>query len=199
MLITEWNLFVQDLFRHAEPYLNVRGNLIHTQVAHGYALLLLDNEGGDRKIIEPAIILHDVGWSALRPEDIKGAYGVRATGEKAVKLNRIHEVEGARIAEELLLKLGCDSSTISHIVKIIARHDSGKNPCTVEEKLVKDADKLWRFSKIGYTHELKRQGLPHEVRYAFLVKNIDNWFFTKTAKTMAEKELQERFKELSLK
>ena len=193
----KWDLFTQELFRYATPYLNVRGNFIHTQVAHGYALFLLRKEGGNSKIIEPAVILHDVGWSALKPEDIKNAYGVRATGENARKLNRVHEVEGAKIAQEILLKLGCDALTIRKIVKIIERHDSGKNPCTREEKVVKDADKLWRFSKIGYAHELKRQAATHALRHAFLSKNIDNWFFTKTAKTLAEKELQERDKERS--
>ncbi|RLC05935.1 MAG: phosphohydrolase [Deltaproteobacteria bacterium] len=191
----KYNRFIQELYQLAEPYLRMRIDFIHTQVAHGYALLLLEKESGDRKIVEPAIILHDIGWSALRPEDIEAAYGVRATGEKARKLNRIHEVKGAGIAQEILLKIGCDTLTISKITKIIERHDSGKKPCTLEEKIVKDADKLWRFSKIGYAHELKRQALTHEVRYAFLSKNIDNWFFTKTAKTLAEKELQERDRE----
>ena len=191
----KYNRLIQELYQLAEPYLRMRKDFIHTQVAHGYALLLLEKENGDWKIVEPAIILHDIGWSALRPEDIEAAYGVRATGEKARKLNRIHEIEGAGIAQELLLKLGCDALTISKITKIIERHDSGKKPCTLEEKIVKDADKLWRFSKIGYAHELKRQALTHEVRYAFLSKNIDNWFFTKTAKTLAEKELQERDRE----
>ena len=191
----KYNRFIQELYQLAEPYLRRRKDFIHTQVSHGYALLLLEKESGDRKIVEPAIILHDIGWSALKPEDIEAAYGVRATGEKARKLNRIHEVEGAGIAQEILLKLDCDALTISKIAKIIERHDSGKKPSTLEEKLVKDADKLWRFSKIGYAHELKRQALTHEVRYAFLLKNIDSWFFTKTAKALAGKELQARDKE----
>jgi len=189
----KYNRFIQELYQLAEPYLRMRNDFIHTQVAHGYALLLLEKEGGDRNIVEPAIILHDIGWSALNPEDIEAAYGIRATGEKARQLNRIHEVEGAGIAQEILLKLSCDRLTISHIVKIIERHDSGKKPCTLEEKLVKDADKLWRFSKIGYAYELQRQALTNKARYIFLSKNIDKWFFTKTAKALAEKELQERF------
>ncbi len=80
----------------------MRNDSIHTRVAHGYALLLLEKEGGDRNIVEPAIILHDVGWSALKPEDIETAYGICATGEKARELNRIHEVQGAILAEKIL-------------------------------------------------------------------------------------------------
>ncbi len=82
--------------------------------------------------------------------------------------------------------MGCDATTIHRIVKIIERHDSGKNPDTTEEKLVKDADKLWRFSKIGYPYELQRQATTHAARHAFLSQKIDNWFFTRTAKRLAE-------------
>jgi len=194
----EWNRFIQELYLRAEPCLKMRNDSIHTRVAHSYALLLLQKEGGDRCIVEPAIILHDVGWSALKPDDIETAYGARATGTKARALNRIHEIRGAGIAAEILAGLGCDAITTGKIVKIIERHDSGKNPDTMEEKLVKDADKLWRFSKIGYPYELQRQATTHAARHAFLSKKIDNWFFTRTAKALAEKELEERVKELSL-
>ncbi len=189
------NPLMQDLFQLAEPFLKMRNDFIHTRVAHGYALLLLEKEGGDRNTVEPAIILHDVGWSALKPGDITHAYGARATGAKARALNRIHEVQGARIAKEILAKQGYDTATIRQVVKIIERHDSGKNPDTTEEKLVKDADRLWRFSKIGYWYELQRQATTHADRHAFLFKKIDNWFFTSTAKALADKELQARDKE----
>ena len=194
----EWNRFIQDLYRLSEPYLKRRNDALHTRVAHDYALLLLQKEGGERLIVEPAIILHDVGWSALKPEDIKNAYGVRATGEKARKLNRIHEVEGAGIAQGILRKLGYGTSEISRIVTIIERHDSGMNPNTTEEKLVKDADKLWRFSKNGYPYELQRQASTHTERLTFLSQNIDNWFFSRTAKALAKKELQARDKEYQI-
>ncbi|MGW8302876.1 MAG: HD domain-containing protein [Desulfobacterales bacterium] len=191
--------FTQELFRLAEPYLKARGDILHTRVAHKYALYLLEKEAGDKNIVEPAVILHDVGWSRLKPEEIEIAFGVNAKGEKAKKLNRLHEVEGARIAREILSKLGYETSSIDKIARIIERHDSGKNPQTIEEKLVKDADRLWRFSKIGYYHEMQRQNLTHEVRYHFLTRNMGKWFFTKTAKDLADTELQERVKEQSSK
>ena len=188
------NILVRNLFQQAKPYLKMRNDFIHTRVSHGYALLLLEKEGGDRRIVEPAIILHDIGWSALKPEDIAHAYGLKATGAKARKLNRIHEVQGAVIAKKILSKQGYDTTSILQIVQIIKRHDSGNNPDTTEEKLVKDADKLWRFSKIGYHYELQRQATTHAERSAFLSRKIDSWFFTQTAKAMAVKELQTRDK-----
>lgn len=194
-----WEQFIQELFRLTEPYLKARDDFLHTRVAHQYAIYLLEKETGEKKIVEPAVILHDVGWSQLPPEEIKVAFGVHAKGEAAKKLNRIHEVEGAGIAREILERLGYDRSSIDTIARIIERHDSGKNPQTIEEKLVKDADKLWRFSKIGYYHEMERQNTTHEVRYHFLSQNMGKWFFTKTAKELADRELQERFKEHSSK
>jgi HD superfamily phosphodiesterase len=190
-----WQQFIRELFGLAEPYLKARDDTLHTRVAHKFALDLLEKEAGEKKIVEPAVILHDVGWSQLKPEEIKVAFGVHAKGEKAKKLNRIHELEGARIAREILTKLGYDRRSTDKIARIIERHDSGKNPQTIEEKLVKDADRLWRFSKIGYDHEMKRQNITHEVRYHFLSRNMGNWFFTKTAKELADTELQERVKE----
>ena len=190
-----WQQFIQELFRLAEPYLKIRDDLLHTRVAHQYALDLLEKEAGDKKIVEPAVILHDVGWSRLKPEEIKIAFGVNAQGEKGKQLNRIHEVEGAGIAREILTKLDYDPPSTDEIARIIERHDSGKNPQTIEEKLVKDADRLWRVSSIGYYYEMERQNTTHEVRYHFLTRNMGKWFFTKTAMELADAELQERVKE----
>ena len=193
--LMNWEQFTQELYRLAEPYLKVRDDFLHTRVAHQYAVNLLQKEGGDKKIVEPAVILHDVGWSRLKPEEIKIAFGVHARGEKAKQLNRIHEIEGAKIAREILATLDYDRSCTDEIARIIESHDSGKNPQTLEEKLVKDADRLWRVSKVGYYHEMERQNTTHEVRYAFLTRNMGNWFFTRTAKELANRELQERVKE----
>ena len=197
--LMNWEQFVKELFGLAEPYLKVRDDILHTRVAHEYAVYLLEKEAGDKKIVEPAVILHDVGWSQLKPEEIKIAFGVHARGEKAKKLNRIHEVEGARIAREILSKLGYDRSLTDEIGRIIETHDSGNNPQTIEEKMVKDADRLWRVSRVGYEHEMERQNTTHEVRYHFLTRHMGKWFFTKTAKELADTELQERVKEYSAK
>lgn len=194
--MVNWEDFIKALFEMAEPYLATRGDLLHTQVAHEYALLLMEKEGGDRRIVEPAIILHDVGWSRLDPEQIKGAYGVRAAGEKAARLNRIHELEGAAIARELLDRVAYDPLLLDQIALIIERHDSGKAPESLEEELVKDADRLWRFSKIGYYKEMERQNTTSQERYEFLVTRMDNWFFTRTGEELAEKELRARTLEM---
>ena len=74
-------------------------------------------------MVFPAIILHDVGWKFI-PEDLQTtAFG---PGEKDMDLNRVHEVEGARIAGEILARLNYRHSLINEIREIILGHDSRK-------------------------------------------------------------------------
>jgi HD superfamily phosphodiesterase len=193
----EWAQFISRLFHVAGPYLEVRGDRDHTRVSHDYAVLLLSREGGNKRIVEPAIILHDIGWSRLNPREIPIAFGVFAKGEEAQRLNRIHEVEGALIAEQILRSLDYDPLLIEKVISIIRRHDSGVDIGSPEEGLVKDADKLWRSSKIGFWLEAERQGLDREEYLRFLKKRCKEWFFTSTAETLAEEDLQERATEIA--
>jgi len=190
-----WFTFIKQLFQSAEPYLKKRGDFLHTQVAHQYALTLLRQEGGKKKIVEPAIILHDVGWSALRSRQIQVAYGVKSRGKDADQLNRIHELKGAVIAQQILRSLEYDPQIIDKIVSIIKQHDSGITASDMEEQIVKDADKLWRFSQKGFWKEIERQGLEPTELYQYLLTHSSEWFFTDTALRIAEKEIKNRIAE----
>jgi HD superfamily phosphodiesterase len=194
----DWDEFIRELFRLAEPYLKIRGDLPHAQVSHRYALRLLEEEGGDSRIVEPAVILHDVGWSKLEPEQIRIAFGVRAGGEEAERLNRIHEREGASLARRLLLSLNYDPRQVERIAAIIERHDSGGHPDSLDERITKDADKLWRFSEIGFWIEIERQGLSAEELHRYLSERTGSWFFTPSSRSLAEEELKARAAELVL-
>jgi len=192
----EWSEFIRRLFQEAEPYLAVRGDMAHTRVSHDYALTLIRQEGGNARIVEPAVILHDVGWSRLDPEDITIAFGVLAEGEEADRLNLIHELEGASIAGQVLESLDYDPLLIEKIVSIILTHDSGVDIRSREEGLVKDADKLWRSSKVGFWQEAERQDLDPKELYRYLNERYKEWFFTSTALTLAGEDLEERAKEI---
>jgi len=192
----EWSEFIRRLFQEAEPYLAVRGDMAHAQVSHDYALTLIRKEGGNARIVEPAIILHDVGWSRLDPREISIAFGVLAEGEEADRLNHIHELEGASIAGQVLKSLDYDPLLIEKIVSIIRTHDSGVDIRSREEGLVKDADKLWRSSKVGFWQEAERQDLDPKELYRYLNERYKEWFFTSTALTLAGEDLEERAKEI---
>ena len=157
----------------------------------------MKHEGGNEKIVEPAIILHDVGWSNLKPEQIEAAYGVRPEGEEAERLNRIHELEGASIARQILQELNYDSLLIDNIASIIRRHDSGNQADYLEEGLVKDADKLWRFSETGFWKEIERQDLSPAELHRYLADRYQSWFFTRTALALAAEEIEKRNREIA--
>ena len=191
----DWDEFIRRLFRLAEPYLMARGDLPHARISHQYALRLMEEEGGEPEIVEPAVILHDVGWSKLAPEQIRIAFGVRAGGEEAERLNRIHEMEGAALARLLLESLRYNPKRIDRIAFLIGRHDSGDRSDSLEESILKDADKLWRFSPLGFWNEIERQGLDQNELKEFLLARYQSWFFTQTAMKLAEEELTSRSQE----
>ena len=106
-------------------------------------------------------------------------------------------MEGASIARQILQDLDYDQGLIDNISLIIQRHDSGSQVDCLEEALVKDADKLWRFSETGFWDEKKRQGLGRRELHQYLHERYKSWFFTQTALRLAGEELEERAKEIA--
>lgn len=96
------NSIYERIFRKARPFLKTRENLIHTRIVLRYALKLLGKAEGDKDVVIPAVLLHDVGWRMV-PENLQ----LTAFGPKICNpaLARIHEVEGARIAKGILESL----------------------------------------------------------------------------------------------
>ena len=84
----------------AKPWLDVRSNDEHTLIAYriGQALLKRHPEA-DERIVLPAVLLHDMGWKMFPEEKLAYAVGPNA---KYPELQREHEIEGARIAREIL-------------------------------------------------------------------------------------------------
>jgi HD superfamily phosphodiesterase len=156
------------------------------------AYLLLEKEGGDEEIVIPAIILHDVGWKKV-PEELQ----LKAFGPKATmpEVNRVHEVEGVKIAREILKKVNYDQEKIEEILEIIEGHDSRKESISLNDKLVKDADKLWRYSKEGFQINRKRYEHTFEEYMERLRSNLNNWFLTESGKEIAKQKIQNRSKD----
>ena len=59
-------------------------------------------------------------------------------------MRRAHEIEGARIARELV-----SGEHVDEIATIIDGHDSRLEALSLNDSLVKDADKLWRYTTTG--------------------------------------------------
>ncbi len=180
----------EEIWQLALPYLNTRKNDIHTKFATDFAFRLLQKESGDEDIVIPTILLHDVGWKKV-PEDLQ----LKAFGPKAnmPELNRVHEIEGVKIAGGILNKVQYDNEKTEEILVIIEGHDSRKEPISLNDKLVKDADKLWRYSKEAFRINRQRYEHTFDQYMERLRSNLDNWFLTDSAKGIAKEEMQDRF------
>jgi hypothetical protein len=182
----------QIIYQMAKPYLQTRHNDVHTQVCLRYTGLLTTAEGGAERITIPAIILHDVGWSKIPQKMQLKAFGPRAT---MPELNRLHEVEGVKIAREILEKVEYDAEEMDCILEIIDGHDSRKISISLDDSIVKDADKLWRYSREGFEIDRQRFEESRSDRYNRLHQSLSEWFFTPTARRLAGEELKKREKE----
>jgi hypothetical protein len=95
----------------------------------------------------PGIILHDVGWAAIDERTIlEQGFGPNMM---ASDVRRLHELEGARIAREVLGTLEYPADLIDQIAAIIDGHDTRRAARSLDDELLKDADKLWRFTTTG--------------------------------------------------
>jgi len=177
------------IFELAKPYLDTRDNELHTRISLSFAEKLLASEKGDEAVVFPAIILHDVGWKTI-PEDLHlKAFG---PGTNDMEINRRHEVEGARIAGEILEKVAYDPGLTDEIVRIIEGHDSRTAPLSMNDAIVKDSDKLWRFSKEALEVDPKRFGIDQGVHTVWLGRQIAGWFLTDTGRKLALEEQRQR-------
>jgi len=192
-LTFELNHIGKQIWELAQPYLDTRKNDIHTAISTGFAKQLLALEGGDEDVVIPAIILHDVGWKKV-PEDLQlKSFGPNAS---LPEWNRVHEVEGARIAGDILRKVNYDEAKILEIQEIIEGHDSRMTPISLNDRIVKDADKLWRYSKAAVQINDLRFGLTRQESLMRLRRNLAPWFLTESGKRLATEEMEERMTEL---
>lgn len=176
------------VYLRARDYWNSRFNDIHVPIVylHGRELLLA-NPAADADIVVPAILLHDVGWKSISEANQKRAYGPAPEDESLV---RVHEREGVRIAGEILVGLNYEPRKSEAILRIIDGHDSRQQAISLEDALVKDADKVWRFTPVAvdYHHRLFDQQLAEYVRW--LAGQFERWvFYTQRGKQMAREQL----------
>ena len=183
----------QKIYERARPLLRTRNNLIHTKISFQYALSLLKQEKDDEEIVLPAILLHDVGWKII-PENLHlTAFGPNPSNPK---LARVHEVKGAKMAKTILEDLHYPPEKVEKICQIIRGHDSRKRAISRSDRIVKDADKLWRYSRRGVEIEIDRFHISRKKLLNYLEGKIEEWFFLSTSRKWAKEELTRRRKEM---
>lgn len=147
-LINDFARF-DPVWRKAEPYMRARKNDVHIPLSFAWAARLLgDHSEANRDVCLLAILLHDIGWYAIDMEDIieKGFSGPNMLQSD---VRYLHEAEGVRMGTEVLQATGWDADIIAQVCEIIDGHDTRPDPRHLNDRIVRDADKLWRFEVTG--------------------------------------------------
>lgn len=172
------------LWEHALPFLDVRSNDIHTMYSYNFARRLTRlHAGADPEVVLPAVILHDIGWSTVPEDKVLEAFGPKM---RYPKLRRQHEVEGAAMAREILETCQHDPALIETIVAIIDGHDTRKKSLSLNDSIVRDADKLWRYTMFGLETNREWFGYSTPEQLALLEEWLGTRFYTDTGRHMAE-------------
>lgn len=173
----------QTIWQDALPYLAIRQNDKHTLYCYQFAKALLDHHvEADKKIVLLGILLHDVGWKSVPEDKILFAFG---PNQKYPELQLLHEKEGARIASEIMMEHTIAPKIIQRVTQIIDGHDTRKESLSLEDEIVKDADKLWRYTTFGLDLLAQWFGYTHQEQLELLEKWLDTRFYTQSAKHMA--------------
>lgn len=135
------------IWEKARPYLDVRSNDVHT--LHSYVMvqqLLKCYPEAEADIVLPAMLLHDTGWKKIPKDKLLQSIGPK---NKYPELQRQHELESVIISKNILTELSFDAESIQKINHIIDGHDTTKIARSLNDSIVKDSDKLWRYTAHG--------------------------------------------------
>ncbi|TQO20587.1 metal dependent phosphohydrolase [Rhodoglobus vestalii] len=172
-----WNL--------ASQFLTTRDNDAHTLYAYGIARALLSQTPtADENIVLPAILLHDTGWSTVDEKENLEAIAPDRDGSREHLVVK-HEKEGARIARDVLERVGVPDSDIEQIVAIIDGHDTRRTAMNINDALVKDSDKVWRVTPHGRRVVMDWFGLDAEQALRLCAARAYDELFTDEAKSLS--------------
>lgn len=191
----------QKIWEKALPYQDKRDDNGHAMIVTENALELLKIEEANENIVVPAAILHDIGWSQLPKDQAMKIFDPLTTSSEKLRLRLLHQHLGAKLAESILNELDYPANYRRHIIEIITEHDTRENFYSLEDSIVRDADKLWRFSKQGFWADVSRtQSHPKDILKK-LEKKIDmpGFFNLQSSKAIALQEAKQRKREVSMK
>lgn len=176
------------VWRAAEPYLRARKNDVHLPLTFHWAQRLLDaHPEADRDVCTLAAMLHDIGWAEIDMERIVSE-GFRSDNPLQSDVRYLHEEIGVRLARGVLAATGWGEEVIAQVCEIIDGHDTRPEPRHLNDRIVRDADKLWRYSVVGLSIASDWFGGTLQ-SYAARVEGDLEKFETDTGRALAEAEL----------
>lgn len=178
----------KNIYEKAKPYLDVRDNDVHVLGAYDLCVRLLAHyPEANPDVVLPAILLHDVGWKFVPEEVWLNAFGPTANDPETL---RIHEAEGVRIAKEILESINYGEKEVEEILTIIDGHDSRRDALSLNDALVKDADKLFRYTPAGLDIACRLFCRTMEALFPDLETKMSDWFLTPAARDIAREALE---------
>lgn len=125
-----------------------RQNDIHLPISFAFAERLCDAyPEADALVVRVAVLLHDTGWARVDQDRIISE-GFAGDWRRA-DVRYEHERHGCDIAREVLPGLGYDDAFVTRVTDIIDGHDTRQVSHSLEDSLMRDADRLWRFTATG--------------------------------------------------
>lgn len=136
------------LWRKVIPESRARGNDFHLPLSVAYAHRLCEAyPQADRQLVLIATLLHDTGWAHV-DEDRIISEGFRGDWRQA-DIRYEHEVQGCLVARRVLPDLGYSDEFVERVCAIIDGHDTRQEAHSLEDALMRDADRSWRFDRVG--------------------------------------------------
>ncbi|HOZ55916.1 MAG TPA: hypothetical protein PLH29_01680 [bacterium] len=121
---------------------------VHTLCAAKWMKKLIAKEGGDQRILIPAIYFHDTGYPNL---------GKRYSYNQVMKAKLNHARIAGKNVRKVLPKLGFCKEEINRISYLVENHDKHNNIKEKDRQLVFEADGLaqidWRQVKPTFSKE----------------------------------------------
>jgi hypothetical protein len=168
--------------------MRARKNDVHIPLSFAWAQRLLDHYSeADRDICSLAILLHDIGWYSIDMETIIQD-GFRSENILQSDVRYLHEAEGVRLGTEVLRATGWAEDINTAVCEIIDGHDTRPDPHHLNDREVRDADKLWRFSVTGVSVACDWFGVTPRACAERLAGELDK-LETDRGRALAETEL----------
>lgn len=183
----------EKIWELAIPYLRkgiMKDFVSHTKYVVKSMEIIIDGEGGNRNILIPAAILHDVGWSKVDP-----SLQSNDELEKKREGQRQHVAFAGEIIEEILSKTDYSKEDTQKIVEIVMAHKF-QDPKEKEKQMLIDADNLSDTFKEQFDSDVISYHSTPEQVYKYRTQNT---YYTKTAQEIADREMTNLRKEIENK
>lgn len=179
---------LDPIWRAVVPETRTRANDIHLPISLAFAeRLLTAHPAANAELVRVTILLHDTGWGRVDESRIISE-GFGGDWRKA-DIRFQHEQQGCEIAREVLPGLGYSPEFVEAVCAIIDGHDTRQVAHSLEDALVRDADRLWRFDHAGIALASGWFGLDPATYADRLRTEIFPELLTEAARAMAEADL----------